>query len=363
MPGAFQDCSPDRWGRNLIAKRHRQAREEQRQADLNDVDFLIGVSDQTRQGALRFTHGGSDSFLDPYNRVPKLIELPRLVAAVDQLGDSDDEFGAVKTLLDAGSGSLGGARPKASVRDRDGNLAIAKFPHGDDEWNVIRWECVTLDIAERAGIATPHRELVPMSDGRGVLVLRRFDRTDRQFRIPYISAMTLLAATDGDWHDYTEVGEHLTDVSAAAGADLRDLYRRVAFNVAVHNTDDHLRNLGFLWVRGGWCLAPAFDINPSPDPARQRVTGIAGATHGHDEPTGLADLARTCRLTSDQVQRIHDDINYAVSSWRTSASRRGISSKEIERFANAFTSLPNPEIVAREPSQPPNAPSTSSPAV
>ncbi|MDO9396162.1 MAG: HipA N-terminal domain-containing protein, partial [Herbiconiux sp.] len=151
LPDCFQDCSPDRWGRNLITKRLRTLalRDESKPRDLTDVDYLLGVSDETRQGALRLRSGTQGPFLDPGREVPKLIELPRLLAAADALERDPDDQSALKNLLDAGSGSLGGARPKASVRDGD-RLMIAKFPHRDDTWDVMAWEATALDLAEAA---------------------------------------------------------------------------------------------------------------------------------------------------------------------------------------------------------------------
>ncbi len=337
LPGAFQDCSPDRWGRNLITKRHRASTLEGagRTGELNDVDFLIGVSDLTRQGALRFTKPGRRIFLDPGIDVPKLLDLPLLVAASDSLADGSDDWTAVKLLLDAGSGSLGGARPKASVRDH-GRLLIAKFPHRHDEWDVMGWECVALDLAESAGLAVPPHRLVDLGDHRRVLVVDRFDRADDGRRIPYISAMTLLSGSDGGWYDYLDVADHLADVSAAAGLDLTDLYRRVVFSVAIHNTDDHLRNLGLLHEPGGWRLAPVFDVNPNPDRRSLRVTGIAGATQRDDEPAGLTELAERCRLSPPEAAAIRREVDAAVATWPAVARRHELSQPEILRFETAF---------------------------
>jgi len=335
LPGAFQDCAPDRWGRNLIQKRHRAQRDAGRSADLTDIDFLLGVSDQTRQGALRFTRPDSDTFLDTGYEVPKLMQLPALLNAADRV-DTSDDLAAVKELLEAGSGSLGGARPKASVVDTDGRLMIAKFPHRSDEWDVMAWEAVALDLAEAAGIRVPERRLVSIADQRHVLLMRRFDRSPQGFRIPYMSAMTAIEATDGDFHDYEEIAEAITDIGASAKADLSELFRRAAFNAAIHNTDDHLRNHGFLAADGAWRLSPAFDMNPNPDTSTHRVTGIAGATSIEDSARGLRDLADVCRLKPDQAQIILGEVHDAVGQWRSAAQRHHLSAREIERFAEAL---------------------------
>jgi len=336
IPGAFQDSSPDRWGRNLINKRH-AASSDGRARDLNEVDYLIRVSDRTRQGALRFARPGQTSFIDPDDRVPKLIHLPRLLQASQAIARNTDDLDAVKALLDAGSGSLGGARPKASVLDQNDQLYVAKFPHRDDDWDVMGWECVALDLADKAGITTPERELVPVSDSHRALLLRRFDRTEGGNRLPYISAMTALAASDGDWHDYSDIAQALTDIGANVNQDLHALYRRVTFSVAIHNTDDHLRNHGFLATGGGWTLAPLFDVNPNPNPSAARVTGIAGSTTPDEEAAGLVHLAEACRLKPDQAHQIHSEVAAAVATWSDAANNRGIKPAEIARFDAAFS--------------------------
>ena len=335
IPGAFQDSSPDRWGRNLINKRH-AATSEGRTRDLNEVDYLSRVSDRTRQGALRFALPGQTTFVDPNDRVPKLIHLPRLLRASQAVGINVDDLAAVKELLDAGSGSLGGARPKASVLDQNNQLRVAKFPHRDDDWDVMAWECVALDLAAKAGIATPGRDLVTVSDAHRALLLRRFDRTEHGNRLPYISAMTALEANDGEWHDYSEIAESLTDIGANVTHDLCSLYRRVAFNVAIHNTDDHLRNHGFLRSDGGWTLAPLFDVNPNPNPTAARVTGIVGVTSPDDEHAALVAFAEGCRLSPEQAHEIRVEVANAVASWRDAATNRGIDRSEVTRFEDTF---------------------------
>ncbi|HEY5879798.1 MAG TPA: HipA domain-containing protein, partial [Nakamurella sp.] len=243
LPRAFADCAPDRWGRNLIQKRARaQAAQDRRtQPAVDDTDYLVGVSDLTRQGALRFRPPGTEDWLATDRAVPKLIELPALLRASDRLSNDPDDLEAIKVLLGAGTGTLGGARPKASVRDGE-RLLVAKFPKPTDEWDVIAWEATALDIAERAGVIVPRRRLIHV-DGRAVLLLDRFDRiTDT--RIGYWSAMTLLGAADRQSGDYVDFAEALAEVGVDTAADLRQLWRRIALSVVIHNTDDHLRNHG-----------------------------------------------------------------------------------------------------------------------
>jgi serine/threonine-protein kinase HipA len=334
LPGALQDCSPDRWGRNLIMKQARAtARVEHRaRGTLIDADILLGVSDVTRQGALRFRAETDGEFLAAGGNVPKLIELPRLLRAAEVVG-RDDDLAAIKELLDAGTGSLGGARPKASVRDSD-HLFIAKFPHGSDEWDVVAWEKTALDLAAKSGIRVPRSRLTKIQ-GRSVLLLERFDRLDGR-RVPYISAMTLLEAHDGDAHDYAEIAETISDVGAVTTEDLRELWRRIAFSVLINNTDDHLRNHGFLREPGGWRLSPAFDINPNPDPGVSRQTGIGGAYDWAGAIDSLTTYAKEFRLTPKTAGETLAKVAAAVATWQESAALNGIRAGEVTRFADAF---------------------------
>ncbi|MFB9312906.1 type II toxin-antitoxin system HipA family toxin [Nocardioides plantarum] len=336
LPGCFQDCSPDRWGRNLVTTRLRALalRDANKPRDLTDVDYLLGVADLTRQGALRLRFGTDGPFLDPEAAVPQLIELPRLLAAADAIERDPDDQAALKNLLDAGSGSLGGARPKASIRDGD-QLMIAKFPHKDDDWDVMVWEATALDLAEAAGIDVPSRRLTHLNR-RAVLILDRFDRSEHGARVPYVSAMTLLNRRDNDTSDYLDVCDAITDEGASPDADLESLWRRVALSVAIHNTDDHMRNHGFLRARGGWTMSPLFDVNPEPDLAKDRVTGIDGARSHDDELLGLESLAGECRLPTDRRNTIARQVADAVSTWPDVARSHGAQRPDIELFRPAF---------------------------
>ncbi|WP_245616942.1 type II toxin-antitoxin system HipA family toxin [Knoellia subterranea] len=310
------------------------AQESRPAATLSDVDFLIGVSDLTRQGALRFQAEPGQPFLDPDQEVPKLVELPRLMRAAESVASARGaDLAAIKELLDAGSGSLGGARPKASVCDRD-RLLIAKFPHPGDEWDVMAWEKTALDLAELAGIHTPRTELLRV-DGSSVLLLERFDRQAAR-RVPYISAMTLLGARDGDVHDYTEIAEVLVDHAVAPKEDLRELWRRMAFSIGIHNTDDHLRNHGFLRDGPGWTLAPVFDVNPNPDTGSQRVTGIGGARARVDEVAALLRYADLFDLDARRANSVLGEVTSALEGWREVAVRNGVTASEVARFQDAF---------------------------
>ena len=338
LPGSFADCAPDRWGRNLLDKRRRADERvaHQRLPAATELEYLLGVSDITRQGNLRFAESDGP-FLDPYEGVPRLVSLPRLLASADQVGADAglDDLAAVKALLDAGSGSLGGARPKASVRGDDGGLLIAKFPHASDEWDVMAWEKTMLDLAGRAGLRVPVSRLVKVGP-RNVLLMERFDRQPGGVRVGYISAMTLVGARDGDERDYVDIAEALSESGSAVKADLRELFARVVFSVAVHNTDDHLRNHGFLRDRGGWTLSPLFDVNPNPDLRGRRMTGILGTVDAKSEVEALFDLAAQCHLSrSEAMSAIHRVVD-AVGGWRQTAGAHGVGQREVNLFAEAM---------------------------
>ncbi len=339
LPGSFADSAPDRWGRRLVTKRLEATRREgATPRSISDIDFLLGVSDITRQGALRFRRLGSTEFEGPGVEVPRMLRLGELARAADAAArDDGSDLASVKLLLDAGSGSLGGARPKASVTDGD-HLFIAKFPHHADEWDVMAWEKTTLDLAERAGIEVPRR-LTTQIDGSTVLLLERFDRSAER-RIGYMSAMTLVQGRDGDDdRDYLDLAAELTDVSYAADSDLADLWRRIAFSIAVHNTDDHFRNHGLLRSVGGWQMSPLFDVNPNPDPGAQRVTSISGAASRDDGLDSLMAVARDFGLSPASAAATIRDVNEATRGWRTVASANGVSASAQSRFADAFEGL------------------------
>ena len=333
---AFADSAPDRWGRNLIEKAERgRAREERRTPRrLDDLDFLLGVSDDTRQGALRFRLAGGGAFLGKPSSVPQLVSLPELLRAADEVASDEDPARAIKQLLDTGTTGLGGARPKASVRLEDGSLAIAKFPHGSDQWDVMAWEATALDLMESAGIRTPRRRLTRVG-GRSVLILRRFDRTDTGRRIGYISAMTALGATDGEHRDYADIAEAIRDLSLSPRADHHELFDRVVTSAVLGNTDDHLRNHGFLADRGSWTLSPAFDVNPSPDPWRARSTSIMGADAMPDEADALLALAEDCSLDAARARERMGNVAAALTGWRDAARSNGVRAQEITMMAES----------------------------
>jgi len=326
LPNAFRDAAPDRWGQTLIRHRHiRQSKERGKSPDtLNDVDYLLGVSDFTRQGDLRFSREKDGIFEHPSGEIPKLIALPKLLNAAHRYAVKSDEE-AIAYLLDAGSASLGGARPKAVVMDCD-DLFIAKFPHRQDKWDVITWEWVCLNAAKKAGIRVPENRLISI-DGENVLLVKRFDR-DGGERIGYISAMTLLGLTDGERADYFEIAEKLRDVSVSTNEDLPELFRRVVFSIYVNNTDDHLRNHGLQRFGSGWRLSPAFDINPNPSPTEMRATSVFGEVESQASLAAIQENSQVFGLSTHEAGIVISEVALAVKSIEPLAKQTGISREE-----------------------------------
>lgn len=334
LPGCFDDSAPDRWGRNLVAKQHRRlvADGAVRDRRLTDVDYLLGVSDETRQGALRFRRTSTGDFLGTGAHVPKLLSLSELQRAADDASEGSER--AVRRLLEAGTGSLGGARPKASVRGDGDELMIAKFSRETDEWNVIGWEALTLHLAKSAGIEVPRHRLLSIDD-RPVLLLHRFDREPSRRR-GYISAMTASGRRDGEAADYLDVVEAIEDLSRRWRRDCESLFRRVVFSVAVHNSDDHLRNHGFVRAESGWELSPAFDMNPEPSLTTERQTAINGVIDPEDEASALLDFASLCHLTPRAAKAIMQEVTEVVGQWRDHAAAMPIAAKDLDHLGDSI---------------------------
>lgn len=338
--GAMDDSAPDRWGRVLMrrAERRRAEKTGQTPRTLGETDYLLLVDDEARQGALRFAETPGGPFLaEPRGwRIPPFVELPRLLAAATRVTNDEEDDEDLRILIGPGS-SLGGARPKASVRDGDGYLVLAKFPDRRDDYGIVLWEGVALSLALKAGVTVPQWRIEEVA-GKPVALIRRFDRVDGQ-RIPFLSAMSMLGAHDNEVRSYLEIADALRQHSAAAKEDLAQLWRRVVFNVMISNTDDHLRNHGFLLHDGnrGWRLAPAYDLNPTPVDLRPRVLSTAIEI---DDATASLDLALATAqyygINASEARAIAVEVAKAVSGWRTAAARLGIHAREITRMASAF---------------------------
>lgn len=338
--GAVGDSAPDRWGRVLM-RRAEVARAKSNNTmptTLFEVDYLLGVNDEARQGALRFSMAPWNTvFLKPTDEsaIPPLIYLPKLLSATQRVISDDESAEDLKLLLAPGS-SLGGARPKATVRDKDDGLAIAKFPNKNDEFNVVLWEAVALTLAKNARIKVPSWRLETILK-KPVLIIKRFDREQGQ-RIPFLSAMSMLGARDNEQHSYIEIAYALTQNGGSPEEDMAELWRRIVFSIMISNTDDHLRNHGFIYERyKGWRLSPAYDMNPTPIDIKPRVltTAIDFDDTSASLETALS-VTKDFRLSKNQALEIIKEVSLAVKQWRKVASQLGLSAVECDRMASAF---------------------------
>ena len=336
--GSLGDSAPDTWGRRLMQRAERRQAEREGRAvrTLMESDYLLGVGDETRLGALRFRRVDQEEFLaDSHRGIPALVDLGRLLESTERLL-RDEETDEDLQLIFAPGSSLGGARPKASVIDQHGRLSIAKFPKDSDEYSIETWEEIALRLADRAGIVTARHELLQVA-GQAVLLSRRFDRAEGH-RIPFLSAMALLGAKDGEGSSYPEMVDALARHGAQAKKDAHALYRRVAFNVLVSNVDDHLRNHGFLRIdKSGWTLSPAYDLNPVPADLKARVlTTNIDLEEGTCSIDLLEASADYFALSLAEARAILKQVATATSSWRTVAREVGATAAEIHRMATAF---------------------------
>ena len=339
MFGAIGDSAPDRWGRVLMRRMARRSAEQAGRAvgTLREIDYLLMVDDEARQGALRFATYAGGPFLREHEapRIPPMTDLPQLLSAAERVLDHNETDEDLRLLLAPGS-SLGGARPKASVRLGDGSLAIAKFPRRDDEYALVLWEAVAMCLAARAGIAVPDARVEEIGT-RPVLVVRRFDR-DRGRRIPFLSAMSMFGARSDETRSYLEFVDALRQHGAAPREDMEAMWRRMVFTILISNTDDHLRNHAFLYEGpNGWRLSPAYDLNPVPAEIRPRVLSTAITAEDTTASLELAlEVAGYFELSAARAKEIAADVAAATSMWRREAIRHGISRDGIDRMASAF---------------------------
>lgn len=339
MFGAIGDSAPDRWGRALMRRveRRRAEREGVAPGTLQEIDYLLMVDDEARQGALRFAEHEGGPFLrqEAVKRIPPLVELAKLLSAAEHVMEEKETDEDLRLLFAPGS-SLGGARPKASVREKDGHLAIAKFPRKDDEINTVVWEAVALALAKKAGIAVPEGRVATVAN-KPVLLLRRFDREGTR-RIPFLSAMSMLGARDNETRSYMEIVDALRQHGATPKADMEALWRRLVFNILISNTDDHLRNHGFLYQGPtGWRLSPAYDLNPLPTNIKPRI--LSTAINEEDTTASLAvamEVAGYFQLDAKKSRDIAAQVGKGVSKWRAEAVRHGLKQAAIDRMASAF---------------------------
>jgi serine/threonine-protein kinase HipA len=348
--GVFLDSSPDRWGRVLMRRREAQLARAQGRAErrLLESDYLLGVHDGHRMGALRFRMDGR--YLDDNDELASppwtsLRELEHASLQLERQGVEDDpDYGRWLRMLIAPGGSLGGARPKASVRDERGRLWIAKFSSRNDEDDIGAWERVVHDLAGRALVVVPDAQLRRFGSSKSgghrhhTFLSRRFDRTDEGGRLHFASAMTLLDRSDGQGADdgvsYVELADLLMRLGSNTSSDLEQLWRRIVFFICVSNTDDHLRNQGFMLEPTGWALAPAYDMNPDPHGAGLRLN-VSETDNAQDLELALS-VASVFRVNRKRALEIVTEVTGAVKQWRSVATSHGLAPSTHDRMRRAF---------------------------
>ncbi len=330
----FADCMPDRWGRSLMTRAERtRAREERRtMRTLFEHDFLAGVSDEARQGALRIWVSG-EAIASVANGVPREMRIPDLLNAADRA--SEDLDADVSDLIAAGS-SLGGARPKASIVDERGVLNVAKFPKPDESAieDICAWEKTALDLAALAGIRVPRARLLRVT-GRSVLLLERFDRQGTR-RTPYLSGISAVQGSDGQRYSYLDLVAFLEEEGCEPDADIRELWKRILFSCAIGNTDDHMRNHAFLREAGGWRLSPAFDINPTPGNNQKYLRSAIDYDNDEASPQAVVDACAWFRMERAEALNEARKMASYLKKWGRLASANGISNASIEHMASSF---------------------------
>jgi len=342
--GVFTDSCPDRWGRMLMKRREEiTAKEEKRKPhELTESEYLLGVFDETRPGALRFSLKENGPFLSEEKDMsaPPWTTLRSLESA--SLAFENDESGAekawIKQLYAPGS-SLGGARPKASVQSPDGSLWIAKFPSKNDEWNCGAWEAVVNNLATLCGLNVPEAKLETFSDIGSTFLVKRFDRIKKR-RIHFSSAMAMLGKTDGQGSEgasYLDIASFIKANGASPKKDLVELWKRIVFNMAVSNTDDHLRNHGFLLSKTGWTLSAMFDVNPN---IYGNTLSLCVSENDNSIDFDLAiKTAVSYGINTNDARHYVADIRKAIyNNWRNIASKYNLSKNAISRMEPAFIS-------------------------
>ena len=337
--GSFGDSAPDSWGRILMKRYEVQKAEEENRSPrtLNEIDYLLYVNDYARQGALRFKieDSGDFQYKGDIKSIPPLVNLTKLLNAAEKVISSEEKNSDLKLLLAPGS-SLGGARPKASVTDKEGNLCIAKFPKKDDYTNNVLWEALALTLAEKCGLKVQEWNL-HKAGNKDIIVLKRFDRTGG-IRIPFLSAMSMLNAVDNDsrTHSYLDIADAIRQYGAEPKKDLKELWKRIVFSILISNTDDHLRNHGFLYSGNkGWILSPLYDVNPSSD--NKQVLSTYITEYDNSQSLDLAlEISEYFEITLIEAKSTIEDMKKIVSTWKTEAKNIGLQRAEINKMKSAF---------------------------
>jgi serine/threonine-protein kinase HipA len=344
---AFADTQPDGWGCRVIARDHAKRRkvaqaggQQALAVELSEMDFLLGVDDMSRIGAIRLLDPDTGAFfrtIEPDDRAtPPLLELAHLMAASRAVELSQETEADLRYLRGRGT-SIGGMRPKCTVVDQDGHLAIGKFPSVKDDRSVTRGEVLALRLAAKAGISVADARVV-MSDDIPVALVRRFDRVAGD-RIPYLSAGSMLQASRQEDYAYTQIADTIVANGVHPRQDLEELWRRLAFNLLITNVDDHVQNHGFLHVEHGqWRLAPAFDINPFPDKDQELKLWLDESYGPVDSIVEVVRVAGYFRLDTAGVQRVLGEVCTAIQGWKAVAKSAavGMSDQDTDAFSPAF---------------------------
>ena len=338
---ALADTEPDAWGRRVIARAHAKARAKDASLrPLTEANYLACVDDFSRVGALRLRDESGHylrSVADGARSTPAFLELEKILFASRAVEVSRETAEDLAYLQGKGT-SLGGMRPKCTILDSDGALSLGKFPSVNDERSVTRGEVLALRLAQLAGIDSAQARIVMVQD-QPVAMIRRFDRTSEQNRIPYISGATLLQANRDDEHSYTEIIDVMRSKCANFMDDARQLWRRLVFNHMITNVDDHLQNIGFLYSGNNqWRLAPAFDLNPFPDKESESKTWLSEDSGPITSIEQLLGQAARFELSRPQAQSILEEVASAVKRWKDVATTAevGLQAHELNDFKPAL---------------------------
>ena len=343
--GCFSDALPDRWGRLLLNRREQLlAAEEKRPVrKLSSFDYLMGIDDYSRMGGFRFKEHQDGGYINCEEslRIPPLTDIQALVRASMEVEKSEEQnqLPEKKWLLQlvCPGTSLGGARPKAGVMDADGQLCVAKFPSRNDDYDVGLWEHLSHLLATEAGVIAADTSVIETGGKYHVLLSKRFDRTADGRRKHFASAMTLLGLTDGcdakTGNGYLDIVDFILQNCCDVEDNLRQLYRRVAFNIAIGNSDDHLRNHGFLLMPKGWTLSPAYDMNPT---LNDHQALLINSTTNHADFQVLLDSSEKYMISKNEAMRIVNEVKAGVKHWKLIATRLSIVKREMDVFEQVF---------------------------
>ena len=343
--GCFSDALPDRWGRLLLNRREQiLATEEKRPVRrLSSFDYLMGIDDFSRIGGFRFKMDKNGEFINCEKslRIPPLTDIRALVTASMEIEKSEElnqlpEKKWLLQLVHPGT-SLGGARPKAGVMDEAGNLCVAKFPSRNDDYDVGLWEHHSHLLAKEAGVLAAETRIIETGGKYHALLSKRFDRTADGKRRHFASAMTLLGLTDGcdtkTGNGYLDIVDFILQSCCDVEDNLRQLYRRVAFNIAIGNSDDHFRNHGFLLTPRGWTLSPAYDMNPT---SNEYQALLINSTTNHADLGVLLDSSEEYMIGKEEAKQIIHEVKAGVKEWKSIATRLGIAKREMDAFEQVY---------------------------